>query len=310
MPTRKIPGSDEGRDKALYIAKTKNDSLLPANRFLTAQTQTRLNTTQPLFRTLLQTRADALATQSAGTVTNDAAKSLARMFVSQFFQVFNLGVARGVYTKSQRSYFQLDVNSDSVPPLTSEQDIILWGTRIETGDAARVAAGGADMVNPTANEVKEKVSTFIASNQAQSVLKDAYDAAQEAVETQRTEADKVVKKVWDEVETFYNEETPSSKRRNAREWGVVYVNETTSYINLLVKDSEDATLLAGALCTILETGAHATTGANGDCVISTNTSDLVTIVIELPAYITQQVPLEIIDGTTEYSLTVNLVRVP
>jgi hypothetical protein len=308
MPTRKKPGSDEGRDKALYTAKTKNDGILPANRFLTNQTQTRLNAIQPSFRSALEARGTALANQSEGTAVNDAAKAAARMFVSHFFQVFNLGVARGVYTKSQRSFFQLDVNSDSVPTLTSEQDIILWGLRIETGDAARVAAGGAAMVNPTAEEVKEKVNDFIDRNGEQTVLKDAYDIKQEAVETLRVEADKVITKVWDETETFYNEETPSSKRRNCREWGVIYVTDITSTINMLVKDSDDATLLANALCTIVETGAHATTGANGDCVINTNTSDLIAIKVELAGYVTQLVPLEIVDGTTAYSLTVNLVK--
>ena len=309
MPTRKKPGSDEGRDKALYTAKTKNDGILAANRFLTNQTQTRLNTIQPAFRSALEARGTALANQSEGTVVNEEAKALARMFTSHFFQVFNLGVARGVYTKSQRSFFQLDVNSDSVPPLTSEQDIIQWGLRIETGDAACVAAGGAAMVNPTAVEVKEVVDAFIARNAEQTALKDLYDDAQEAVEKKREEADKVITKVWDEAETFYNEETPSSKRRNCREWGVIYVTDVTSTINMLVKDSDDGTLLANAVCTIVETGAHAATGANGDCVISTNTSDLIHIRVELPGYVTQLVPLEIVDGTTAYSLTVNLVRV-
>ena len=66
--SRKLPGSDQTRDKALTQAKVKNDSIPVANQFLTAPTKTRLNASQPLFRVAMQNRGNALAAQAGATI--------------------------------------------------------------------------------------------------------------------------------------------------------------------------------------------------------------------------------------------------
>ena len=62
--SRRLPQSDETRDKALTQAKVKNDSI----PFLTAPTKTRLNASQPLFRVAMQNRGNALAAQAGATI--------------------------------------------------------------------------------------------------------------------------------------------------------------------------------------------------------------------------------------------------
>jgi len=61
------------------------------------------------------------------------------------------------------------------------------------------------------------------------------------------EADGVIKKVWDEVETFYNEEDKESQRANAREWGVVYVTvgQEPATINIELRNISTGTNIPG-----------------------------------------------------------------
>jgi hypothetical protein len=309
MPGRKLPQSDPGRNRALTKAKTKNDSIAAPDRFLTAPTQTRLNTEQPVFKTALQNKSNALAAQAASTGTTGGAFARARMFISHFIQVFNLGVVRGVYLAAHRAFYHLDVSSDRVPVLSNEEDITTWGANLHDGDAARIAAGGAAMANPTIAQVDTETGAFNTDNVAQSLLKDALDTAEEAVAAQRAEADKVIKKVWDEVETFYNEEEPSSMRRKAREWGVVYLSDIKLTFHFLTKESAGHTALAGVNVELTETGNEATTGGDGKADMESTISDEATFEFSLADYITQQVVVPLPSGTTEFNVTVELVHV-
>lgn len=219
---RQLPASNVSRLIALHHAKDKNDAL-GLSTFLTSATQTRLGNILALYDTA--TDDIPLKKQAMITLTTqkENAKLVCSMYVSHFIQVFNFGVARGVYPADDRSFYSLDVANGFVPELRSEDDILLWSNRIVNGDAARVAAGGAAMSNPTAAEVHTKLTAFGSLRMPHSTASDAYDAALETLDALNPEADKVIKKVWDEVETFYNEEDPSSMRENARKWGVVYI---------------------------------------------------------------------------------------
>lgn len=222
MPRIYRPQTDFERLEALEAAKVKADVTAPADLAFSADTLTRLNTFLPSFRTEMQQVGSALSAQNAATVIANAAKANTKMFISHFFQVFNLGIQRGVYTADQRAHFNLDVNSADVPRLLTEQEIATWGQRIITGDAGRVTAGGAPMSNPTAAQVAAAHTTYINAQGDQSTKKDAYDHEQEDVEALRVDADDLIADIWDEVEFTFRKETAGSKRRKAREYGVRY----------------------------------------------------------------------------------------
>lgn len=215
--SRRLPTTDVARNVALKSAMIKKTSVAPADMAITPNTKTRLETNQPIYLQLMDERGNALQAQSQSTAGKLITQAKGKMFISHFVQTFNNGVDRGVYLASHRAFYKLDVNSSSVPPLIKEADIIYWGEQLINGDAARITAGGAPMSNPTILEVKAEYDKFVLANTGQSTLKDDYDKAQEAVSAMNPEVDKLILKIWDEVETFYNEEELSSKRRNARE---------------------------------------------------------------------------------------------
>ena len=276
---RRLPNSNITRQNALNAAVVQL-AIEPGT--LTAATQTRLTAMNSNYNNA-QTNADgAKAAQTTCTEQKDAAVDNTRMFVSHFIQVFNLGVKRGKYPAGHRSYYDIDVSSEAVPNLDTESAVLHYANKIVTGDPLRISAGGAPMANPEMVEVQTSLNALTALKSQHNALSLANDAAEEAVEALNAEADKVIKKVWDEVETFYNEEAPASMRENARRWGVVYVTEGPAATLVgFVKNSANEPE-AGRVVTLNETGATATTDATGRYQIETKITGEVTLRVHGP----------------------------
>jgi len=222
--TRFLPSTIEERFEALGLAKNKRDNLpIIVSNPLTTATNTRLTNTWTDLTTKMTAIATAKAAYNTGTPVKNAAGDIVRLYISHFIQVFNFGVARGKYPAGNRSFYNLPVDYVSLPDLSKDSDLIEWANYLVGGDVLRLAAGGLPMENPTPFELDTAKTNFTTLFTSQSNNKDALDTAQETLEAFLSEADKTIKKVWDELEAFFNEETDESRRENMREWGVVYI---------------------------------------------------------------------------------------
>lgn len=304
---RKLPQSDVTREIALDAGKTKTDNTAPADVVLTPNTVTRLNTTQPLFKQKMQERGNALQAQSDSTAAKNASQAKSKMFISHFIQGFNNGADRDYFPKSHKAFYQLDVNSDSVPIMDTEAEVNLWSDRLIEGDAERITAGGAAMSMPSIAEVTTEVNLFKTLNAEQSTLKDAYDNAQEAVSDMRPEVDSLILRIWDEVETAFNDEPIESKRRKAREWGVVYVSTQKATITGLVTDSVSGEPLQNVNVALIESEEIVQTDEEGMYTLKTSYTGEGTLEFALDGYTTQTFPVTIEEGgelTQDVSLVV------
>ena len=219
---RRLPDSTDGRKTALDKAKNKNDNLPLGTVILSAATVTRLNAQQPLFQTAVNELMTATANSTNATALKSAAQGVAEMLSSHYYQALNNAIARGVYPSSVRAFYGLDVNSGAVPEMTTEDLVKQWGERVSSGETALVAAGHAAIPFPSEPQVRAKVIDYKTKLTTQSSMMDITDLKQEAITALNDQADKVIKKVWDEVETYHNEEPLPSMRANAVQWGVVY----------------------------------------------------------------------------------------
>jgi len=220
--TRQLPNSNISRLMALNAAKSK-DTAMGVSSFLTAQTKSRLTSIQSNYQTRYDGTAPAKQTMVTLTNQKNPLADISRMFNSHFIQVFNLAVDRSTFPQADRAFYKLDVGTGNVPEMITDQQIIKIGDDLIKGEANRTASGAAAMTMPDISEVNTAFTNLNTVLMPHSTAVDAYDAALEALDGLNTEADAVIKKVWDEVETFYNEEEASSQRQNAREWGVIYV---------------------------------------------------------------------------------------
>ncbi len=224
MPFRQIPASDPTRSQAISAALQKSAAVAPADRLISATTAAALTTFAANWQTQVNERADALGIQTASTAVLDAVGARLRMIVSHFIQVYQLGVARGVFSPSGRTSYELSVNEETVPALDAEADLLLWANRIVTGEARRTTNVPPEpaMAMPSANEVADALADYQNELAHQTTVKDTFDDEQEDVAALRPAADALIKDIWDEVEFALRRLDPPSLRRRAREWGVFY----------------------------------------------------------------------------------------
>ncbi len=194
----------------------------PAEMPLSSGTLTKLSTNGPAAKQQYIDMDEALQKQGFATTESQNSRKVCAMFISHFLQVFFLGIERGKYNKSELSYFKIDQNSRVLPPLGKKDEVLSWGEVIIEGDAKRIANGYAPMANPTAAEVQTSLNAYKSKLALQTTAKDKYDKEQEEMKAIYDVALEAIIAAWDELEFFYRNETPASKRRNCREWGVVY----------------------------------------------------------------------------------------
>jgi len=224
MPCRELPKTDTTREDALRAIYSKAVAPPAEGLPFTDANSAHIKTFYPLFQKEISERGTALSVQSEATKLTIAAEATCRMYVSHFYQVFNLGIDRDKYKASDRAFYQLDISQESVPDLTTQDNLCRNAEHIITGDAVRTAAGGAAMVNPSKDEVEVVYNDYLSKLSSQSTKKEAYAKEQKDVDDIRAEADELILDVWDEVEFNFRKLGQTSMRRKAREYGVVYVS--------------------------------------------------------------------------------------
>lgn len=226
MPSRSLPHSDPTRTNALNTAFNKwNATAAPLRPFSSTQFDALVAQRTP-WNQAAGAAATALSAQLKATSKAETLGGGLGQLISHFIQGFNLAVARGYYPASARAFYQLDGSDSDVPDISSHTDRLVWAQNIVNGEAARQTAEGAafkPMAMPAAAEISAALAAYQAAQAAASTAKDAFDLAQEAVQALRDGVDAVIVDLWDTIEYAYRHDDPTSLRRKAREWGVIYI---------------------------------------------------------------------------------------
>lgn len=259
--TRRLPQTQLSRITALDAATAKNTST--GGAILSSATQGRLATSNTAYRTGYDALAPLKQSLAALTAQKAVYFRTLSMKCSHFVQVLNFEIAEGNLMAADRDWYKLPASKDSLPDMSSEAELDQVAKDLLKGEADRIANGGTALVYPIAR-VQQAFNDFDNILMPHSVATDALDDAQEALDTITPEADKVIKKVWDEVETFYNEEAPASQRQNARQWGVIYVLQGSSkHVDGFVTSRTTGQPIVGAKVHFENGTVIAITDANG-----------------------------------------------
>ncbi len=306
---RAFPRTDEELTIAINKAYTTLTNVIPSDITLTAATRTKEIALYADWKNALKNCLVAESQKIMSTALATSTKKDAVLFIRHFIMVFNLGVDLGKYAKEQRILFYLKANSDKLPNLGTTALIQMWGERIVNGDAKRVAAGGAPMSNPSAAEVSAALQAFEIANRDQTVKTAAWKASLLALAKLRPTAKKVVRKIWDETETFYNELTPSAKRDKCRLWGITY--KTNISINLFIKVVNSVTNepIAGAENIFSEAHSSSITNSSGFSQFVTTVPDIATITTSKPGFQTATTEINFDSDVTDYDVVIKLTPV-
>ncbi len=264
--SRSLPQTNPSRLAAIKAGKTMLDSDL-ATTIISAATKSRLNAIHTNYIAKYLARNVAKAIRQQATVLKDETQATAITWISHFFQALFNAIKRHVvgYNNTDKVFYDIEANSNLTPVMKSEPQVVAAGDQMVNGETARIANGGTALPFPTMVESKTKFDDFKAKSLLQTQKGILLDTAQEQYDALNTEADGTILKLWDEVETFYNEEEPESKRANARDWGVIYKSDTDKITIVTGKTVEQgAAVNVEAHLEFIETQTVTDADANGN----------------------------------------------
>jgi hypothetical protein len=238
MPSRRLPNSTPAVIRTLTAAR-EAWKRFPADRLISADQWAQLDENQAagLFNRFLKEAGDvdkALAAQAPLTSAQGQAIARLTLYVNHFHLVYDLGVQRGDFTAGGRAYYGRAVNATTIPDLSTLDSVITAAQAIVKGEADRQTAEAASfkpMALPAAADVAAILADAKQKRAAAEAAKLATDTEQGELTTLYPEAQRLAVSILNHIDFHLNERhdlDAPGRRRIARAWGVVYVNDDGS----------------------------------------------------------------------------------
>lgn len=223
MPYRRLPNTDSARHRALSKAYELGREIPPFKLAFSQSTFQKVQSFLPSYEKSMYELKQAYTNQVSKNPEYIKVMKKAKLYISHFIQVVNLAIARGDLPLAERNYFGMPENFRKLPSLNSESDIIKWGEKLIHGENIRKSKHLAPITNPTIALVRVRYEQFLDAYKFQKMLQKNYKRAQEGLANLRTEADKIILSVWNEVENHFSDLPPEEARKRAEKYGIVYV---------------------------------------------------------------------------------------
>lgn len=303
MPIRQLPRTNEQRHSALYAIKDILDGLPGEPHPFRLDTIAQLSAFYPTYTALqreMQRTKTAQVDTTAGLVL---LRANARIWVSHGYASIINATVRGTFNASVLNYYGLPVGAKGAPNMNGEADIISAASALAHGEAARVAAGGQPIAFPSVAEIMVHANAFEMENLEQGKRKMAYADAQKAVAAAYPEADRLILRLWNEIESAFDTGDRPSMRRKARNWGVVYVQgrketptaETNSVMGFVTQDTTGKAL-RGVRVRVAGSDVSTKTNARGRFALEVLAPGPYVLQFQLKGHVTQELPIEVAEG--------------
>jgi len=282
--------------RALSAAKDKNALAIFAN-VLTQKTKDRLDAIYPLFHQAILDVAMQKGAYAKLIAEKEEARTDALLYTSHFLQVFNMGIKRGKYQAADRAGFGMHFNFDTLPNLKGDANLQTAALAVVDGEAARIAAGKPAMANPSGAEVEAAFLAFENKSQLAGRANLIYSDTQIKLRELFKEARAVARKIWREVETFYNDGDRERMRKLAREWGVIYARKGgEKKVYGTVKDIATGEPLIAVKVKFLNGKNKAVTDSDGHFTLVTNLMQEQALVAVRTGYEKAEIIIELKEG--------------
>lgn len=232
MPYRRLPTTDLARLRAMERLLAHSINQVTLKEILSDNMLVELKSFFPRFQNAVSYFNVSQKTQSKrGREYNELVRK-ARIYISHFIQVINMGIARGEMKPDVRRFYQLDHDEKATPNLATETSLVEWGKILIDGDQKRIMAGGSPIYNPSIALVRVNYEKFYDAWKNQKVLQANTARNLKQVAALRDEANKLIAALWDELEAHYGDLTEDLKREKCTHHGVVYVFRRSELKNM------------------------------------------------------------------------------
>jgi len=227
MPYRRLPNTDTARFKALQKAYQKGKELPPFKLAFSQSAYQKIMTFLPRFEKTIVQQKSALNIQTERNMDHLTQIKKVKMYISHFIQVVNMAIQRGELSVSILDCYKLNECGCKVPPMNSEEEICMVGQNLIEGETARIRNGLTPITNPTIALVKVWYEKFLDAYEEQKNLQMVTCRAQKEIACLRPEADEIILRIWNEVESSFKDLPDDLKREKSCEYGLIYVYRKT-----------------------------------------------------------------------------------
>jgi hypothetical protein len=222
MPYRRLPNTDQARIRALQTAiEICNQTNVPDLAF-SVKTKNEAEVFLPTFERAHHDYLVNLENQVVASKKYQQQIKTARLYISHFIQVLNFGVIRNEIKKEYKHLYKLDPSNFSVPDLSTEKALILWGERIINGEQERIKNGGAPIYNPAIAKVRVHYDIFIDAGISQKTYQKSTSRSLDQLTALRKAADDIILDIWNQVEDFYKSSPEEQRRVLCQTYGLRY----------------------------------------------------------------------------------------
>lgn len=226
MPYRRLPNTDQSRLFALQRAVQHASEVDFNEQVLNYRVVTEAQRFLMQFENQVMQYHDNFNNKVSANKQYRRMVQNARMYISHFIQVLNLAVIRGEIKREQKELYGLDPETNIVPDLSSEEDLIVWGKNIIEGEKKRTAAGGFAIYNPAISKVKVHYDIFCEHQVSHDMHERNTNRVWEDLGELRKQADAIILDIWNQVEDYYRDCLPYDKLQKCKAYGLIYYYRT------------------------------------------------------------------------------------
>lgn len=221
MPYRRLPKTDAARLKALRTLVEKSNTY-PVEKALSYEVMAEATSFLPKFENVHRQYTISYNNQIQANKKHQPNVKRARLYISHFIQVLNLGVVRGEIKPEQKKLYGLSPVAHNVPDLISDAALADWGEKIIEGERLRCGARGVPIYNPSIAKVRVFYDLFIEGYQVQKKNQEITNRNLQKMLALREQADQLLFKAWNDVEAYYANCDGEEFLNKCRAFGVVY----------------------------------------------------------------------------------------
>ena len=222
MPYRRLPNTDQARLRALKIAVQRAAESDFTEQVLPYRLTTEAENCLLKFENLVSRYQTSFDNKVAANKRYKKMVQNTRMYLSHFIQVLNFAVMRGEIKREQKRLYHLNENNNSLPDLSTEEDLLIWGKNIIEGETARMGQGGIPINCPAINKVKVHYDMFRENQLNQSMHRMNTERVYEDLEELRLAADRIILDIWNTVEAYYENRLPYERLRSCENYGLKF----------------------------------------------------------------------------------------
>ncbi|MDR1743794.1 MAG: hypothetical protein LBR48_08270 [Dysgonamonadaceae bacterium] len=222
MPYRRLPNTDSSRLKALKTAIEKSAGTRFQDLAISVATLDEAKKIVLQMERACTRYQQTLDTQiNANKLFQNKVRN-ARMYISHFVQVLYLCVIRSEIKAGHLELYGLQDANMLVPDLSSNESLLNWGEKIIRGESQRISKGGVPIYNPSIAKVNVMFSMFKEGYQVQQLYQKSTARMQAEVAQLRSEADRIIFNIWEEVEKHTMNLPVETRLDENRKYGLIY----------------------------------------------------------------------------------------